>query len=223
MKEGNGVDGEPRDLVPPVEELLTGSKKGNPVYFNWLSYCQEDGGEKAKSAMENHLTSFGVVSALMGTFFIAGLQAPPQREGDEFDDNGWQLQLYAHAAGGSFLLNLLCVTLVVILYAYASLYAAEEFRLYIFHYALLSATLPPVLTAVSAVMGMVAIVLRVYIVYGSPAWIVLASVCSLGTLLLLILLARLEVSTTRFRRRRYNEARKQNSVVHGFQEKEDAM
>ncbi|EGD78037.1 hypothetical protein PTSG_09675 [Salpingoeca rosetta] len=193
--------------VPSLDELMTGSRSSNPVYFNWLSFCKEDGGDKAKAAMEGHLTSFGVVSALLGAFFIAGLQAPPVREGEPFDHAHWEEQLYAHAAGISFLLNIFCVTLVVILYAYASLYTAEEFGLYLYHYALVSATLPPVLTAVSTVVGMFAVVLRVRTVYGSPAWIVIASIAGLGTVLLLWLMAKMDIATTKLRRARNNRPR----------------
>eukprot|EP01147_Barroeca_monosierra_P002646 gene2646-5548_t len=190
------------DDLPSIDKLLQGSKGSNPVYFNWLSLCKEEGGTQAKEAMEGHLTSFGVVSALMGTFFIGGIQSPPQRDGEELTHNDLQMQLYIHAAAVAFLLNLFSVMLIVILYAYVTLYTGEEFAVYINRYALLSASLPPTMVALSAVIGMMAIIVRIRIVYGAPAWMVISSVCGIGAILLLFLLFRMEISTTRFRRSR---------------------
>ena len=190
-------------VVPSLDQLIKGSRASNRVYFNWLSFCQEAGGEQAKTAMENHLTSFGVVSALMGTFFLAGLQAPPVREGAGFDHDGWAVQVYAHAAIVAFLCNLACIVLVVVLYAYASLYTAEEFGMFLYHYALLGASVPPTVTSASAVSGMLAVVLRLYIVYGSPVWVVAAVITGLSALILFVVLIVMDVRTTRFRRNRF--------------------
>eukprot|EP01147_Barroeca_monosierra_P005929 gene5929-251_t len=209
------------DNLPSIDVLLQGSKSSNPVYFNWLSFCKEEDGDKAKEAMESHLTSFGVVSALMGTFFIAGIQAPPQRDGTDFEHKDWQMQLYVHMAGIAFLLNLFCVMLVVILYAYIGLYTGQEFPLFIYRYALISASLPPSLVALSAVVGMIAIILRIKLVYGEPAWMAITGISSFGTALLIFLFLHMELSTTYFRRSRNKKSTTESTAIISFHTEED--
>eukprot|EP00051_Salpingoeca_urceolata_P010631 m.130359 g.130359 ORF g.130359 m.130359 type:complete len:210 (+) comp16785_c1_seq2:198-827(+) len=195
-----------------ADDLLR--KEATHVHFNWMSFFRKVGGEKGKEAMMNHLASMGVVAALMAAFFLAGVQAPPVREGDNFDHTGLDQQMYVVFVSFAFLLNLTSVSLVVVVYAYASLYAEDEFHLFLDSYVLLASSGPPALCVIASLAGLVAVVIRIKVVWGSPAWLIFAAGCGCVALVVGGLNWYLESSITRLRKHCHNRIADADEAEH---------
>eukprot|EP00052_Salpingoeca_macrocollata_P005174 m.45907 g.45907 ORF g.45907 m.45907 type:complete len:238 (-) comp14712_c1_seq1:31-744(-) len=187
-------------LPVPIQERIVYWKKRNTVKAVWLSLCSVAGGAAARESVLAHLTSIGVVSALLAGLFFGGLDSPPEVVDLDIEDT--QPQLLAVFLSGSLLLELMTVSICVTMYAYASLVHEDEMAAFLDSFAFLLATLPVITMTLGFLLGLAATVLRLKIVWGSPAWQVFVGVTSAALLVVLVLLLRMEawVQKTRFSR-----------------------
>ena len=90
-------------------------------------------------------------------------------------------EAYAGCAAFAALLELLSVVMVVIYYAYAVLHDGDEIALLLDSWAPTLVTHPVIALAAGFILGIVGIAIRLYIVFGSPVWIIFTVVAGVFT------------------------------------------
>lgn len=133
----------------------------------YIAFCLEKGGQATKDHLNSVLTTVGVVAALVASFIIAGIQAPPEcvDNGQECHINSDILIAYGCVASFGIITCLTTVVIVTIASTWIGLYEEQEMAYFLQRFYLATVMFPTTTMSFGSVSAMATAMLRIYMVF----------------------------------------------------------